>query len=493
MAFTKNEIIIAVRTEGATKTKADLAALEKQMPGLTKAQIINSKGIGKLTQTTEQWTKKGKSWQLQNVKIVSGLRQFRMEMLGVMFFGMGMTRFFGDMTKGAMDWLGIGELFQTSLNLIALEGLMPMSDGIYASIEALLELPQATKQSIGELMVWGQVGGLVLQTVGAMILGLSSLAMAFPAAAGPAAIALSALLLKIEPLLNVLPGMEGIGPAIKGAAIAVAAAGALKTGEQIIKYGKIIFGEGEVTKDVWNDTEVGMKSNFGAAYRGLIGGALLIGGAISFSQASVTPSVLDDVLAGAQTIFGASFLATSFGMKGKQAALFGIGATLIIASASGTPGLFSDTEMSLGIAGILWSRGLGKWILPIEISFFVGREIGKYVGGATYENVGRGFMGWASNTPGIKEIVSLFSILGGGPSLQYGGIVPGKMNEPIPIIAHGGERFMGIHGGNESSTVVFSPNITLNGGNISAADLSKVKQILIEDLRREVSGLRVRI
>ena len=51
---------------------------------------------------------------------------------------------------------------------------------------------------------------------------------------------------------------------------------------------------------------------------------------------------------------------------------------------------------------------------------------------------------------------------GGGvppPSMQHGGIVPGAIGEPVPIIAHGGERFLGVGAGAGGDTYQFNfPN-----------------------------------
>lgn len=79
--------------------------------------------------------------------------------------------------------------------------------------------------------------------------------------------------------------------------------------------------------------------------------------------------------------------------------------------------------------------------------------------------------GWAALLGGIAAagaaIAGLagFGLLGGGgkpkpfppppgggeygaaPSMQYGGVVPGRLGQPMPVLAHGGERFLGPRGG----------------------------------------------
>ena len=191
----------------------------------------------RVTNSTQVWNKRAKEWQTTQETVTKGAKRFQMEQLGVMFLGMGMANTFGSMTAGAVGWLGIGDMFQTSLNLIALEGLLPMSEGIYTAIDGLMKLPIETKKSIGEMMLFGQVGGIAFQTIGALVLGLSSLAQAFPAAMGPAGIAIGGLLTKMAPLFGTIPGFEFLETAIEGVGAAVGVAGVvttIKTGAEIV-------------------------------------------------------------------------------------------------------------------------------------------------------------------------------------------------------------------------------------------------------------------
>ena len=40
------------------------------------------------------------------------------------------------------------------------------------------------------------------------------------------------------------------------------------------------------------------------------------------------------------------------------------------------------------------------------------------------------------------------------PSMQYGGVVPGAIGQPVPIMAHGGERYLGAKGGSLGKTEI---------------------------------------
>lgn len=69
------------------------------------------------------------------------------------------------------------------------------------------------------------------------------------------------------------------------------------------------------------------------------------------------------------------------------------------------------------------------------------------------------------------------------PSMQYGGIVPGPIGQPVPIIAHGGEQFLGV-GADGSRTVNINVG-TLIGDEISLRRFARqIKQVLGEEDRR---------
>jgi len=79
--------------------------------------------------------------------------------------------------------------------------------------------------------------------------------------------------------------------------------------------------------------------------------------------------------------------------------------------------------------------------------------------------------------------------LGGTTPKQYGGIVPGRFGEPVPIIAHGGERFSGIHGEyGGSPNINFSPtyNITVSDAREFESMIKTNNTEMIAELKRMV-------
>lgn len=51
---------------------------------------------------------------------------------------------------------------------------------------------------------------------------------------------------------------------------------------------------------------------------------------------------------------------------------------------------------------------------------------------------------------------------GSAPSMQYGGIVPGPIGQPVPIIAHGGERYLGVRNSSAPAVAQVSRSVTRN-------------------------------
>jgi hypothetical protein len=73
--------------------------------------------------------------------------------------------------------------------------------------------------------------------------------------------------------------------------------------------------------------------------------------------------------------------------------------------------------------------------------------------------------------------------------MQYGGIVPGAIGRPVPIIAHGGEEFLGVQNIGRSSVGMTMNVGLLPGDDVTLRRLARVfKDVLGEDTRRTSFG-----
>jgi len=88
--------------------------------------------------------------------------------------------------------------------------------------------------------------------------------------------------------------------------------------------------------------------------------------------------------------------------------------------------------------------------------------------------------------PIVKTVTTVYrTVTQRIPSFQYGGVVPGPIGAPVPIIAHGGERFLG------PSTAFGNINVNVNVPAISSAvDETRAGEIIGEAIRYKLSRLQ---
>ena len=106
----------------------------------------------------------------------------------------------------------------------------------------------------------------------------------------------------------------------------------------------------------------------------------------------------------------------------------------------------------------------------------------------------------AGAVAGLKKLMDSFEmpeivtdIAGAGvpiPSAQFGGIIPGPLGRPVPIIAHGGEQFLGVGGVGGGGSSVVNINVgLLPGDDMTIRKVARmVKEALGENSRRNTFG-----
>ena len=108
-------------------------------------------------------------------KTTHGMRGFRMEMLGIMFFGMAMKKMFGGLLKTSLGWTGIMELLSMTLGVLFLPVALQLLDIFLPLFEWLMNLSDNTKLWIGWLVVLGFIIGTIIMVVGMLALGIGSI------------------------------------------------------------------------------------------------------------------------------------------------------------------------------------------------------------------------------------------------------------------------------------------------------------------------------
>lgn len=112
-------------------------------------------------------------------KSTHGMRGFKMEMLGVMFFGMSLVRVFNGLIKTSLDWMGVTEIFTTTLGILFLPVAELLLDWALMFLEWVGNLTEDQKKLIGTFVLLGIAIGGILMIFGTLALGIGSVIMAF--------------------------------------------------------------------------------------------------------------------------------------------------------------------------------------------------------------------------------------------------------------------------------------------------------------------------
>ncbi len=209
--------------------------------------------------------------------LTHGLRGFRMEMLGVMFFGLMLQQTFLGFLQPVMEAYGVFDLF----NVMLLTVFLPIMDLLFPVLlkvmEYFMNLPESTKLLIGVMVVLGAIFGTILFTIGSFALGIGSLIQGF-ALLGPAFAGTGAL--------------AGLAAIPLGAIIAI-----------IVALIAVVFGAWLAWKENFMNMQAwvaliweGIKNIFGGAFDIIMGIVDIFTGLFEGD--------LDKVLAGCQRVFG---------------------------------------------------------------------------------------------------------------------------------------------------------------------------------------------
>ncbi len=104
-----------------------------------------------------------------------GLKGFRMAMLGVMFFGMAMSRLFTNMLKPVENVFGVQKLWADMLTVVFLPIMSQLMPLFIQFVQFMMNLPDPVKKAIGVFVLLGAIFGKILFIVGTLALGLGSL------------------------------------------------------------------------------------------------------------------------------------------------------------------------------------------------------------------------------------------------------------------------------------------------------------------------------
>ena len=257
----------------------------------------------------------------------ASMRDINFEFLGVMFFGQNVAKVFGDMLKPALDLFGVMDLWSLTLKLTFLPVIEQIFPWLLKMMNAFMDMPDGIKLVIGAIAVLGFVFGSIVGTIGTLVLGIQSVAIAFTGAIVP----LTTFTTVATTALGVIGTLAGIGLIGIGITILV----------------------GSMTEDglqIWNDIAAGVALGLGL---GLVTGAGILG-TIGLTGAAISFAV------------GIDLLFDSLKRPGMQIMQDLIAGFLIGAGLAAAAGLIAGSmTVALGVATIT---------IPLAIVFAVGLD-----------------------------------------------------------------------------------------------------------------------
>ena len=198
---TKQKLKEALMTRQAIMAKTKVAKDEigvtnKKIASANDERIANQSAWQTLRMNTKEhgeWVKKGGKFNRTGSQIVSktrmmtqGMKGFKMEMLGVMFFGMNLQKTFGGMLQPALQLVGALDLLRVMFELLFLPISLVLLDAFLPVMDFFTNLPEGVKLAIGGLVLLLSIIGMVLFLVGSLALGIGSLMALFAGIGGTA-------------------------------------------------------------------------------------------------------------------------------------------------------------------------------------------------------------------------------------------------------------------------------------------------------------------
>lgn len=153
-----------------------------------------------------------------------GMRGFRMEALGVMFFGMMMQKMFMNLLQPVMEAFGVFDIFRLMLLTLFLPIMEMIFPFLLAMMEWFMDLPDPVKKAIGIFVILGLIFGTIIMIIGQFALGVGSLILMFAAGFGWIIGVVGAFIAVFAGIILIVKGVamifkkkfEGIGLVIMG-------------------------------------------------------------------------------------------------------------------------------------------------------------------------------------------------------------------------------------------------------------------------------------
>lgn len=174
------EAVISKFQQQMESAKTSLQGAQKSVKGFSKVMQLPLEDFRTLYPAMGKITNAGARLGMRFRWMTHGLRGFRMEMLGVMFFGMAMQRMFLGFLQPVMEAYGVFDLFQMMMLMLFLPIMEQIFPILLSIMEWFMNLPEPVKMAIGVFVIIGAIIGTLIMLFGTLALGLGSLIQGIP-------------------------------------------------------------------------------------------------------------------------------------------------------------------------------------------------------------------------------------------------------------------------------------------------------------------------
>jgi len=210
------QAVTAGFAKGLNRAQAQLKTVGKNMQGF--GQVMNTplkqfkemKGrMGALTTSGGRFAKGIRT-------MTHGMRGFRMEALGVMFFGMMMQRMFLGLLQPVMEAFGVFDIFRLMLLTLFLPVMEMIFPFLLKIMEWFMDLPPGVQKAIGIFVVLGVIFGTILMVIGQFTLGIGSLILMFGFFGSTISFIIGIIAAVIVVIIGIALVVKGVAMIIKG-------------------------------------------------------------------------------------------------------------------------------------------------------------------------------------------------------------------------------------------------------------------------------------
>ncbi len=174
------DIVVRVSEKGVVKLKALLDLRDN----LEKVQRAGGNVDRSLARVDKRISKMGAGTK----ELALQFGRFKFEMLGVLFFGMSISRMFGGMLKPSFDLIGIFDDLNFILGVAFLGTTQKVSEGLLVLSLGFLDLDEDIREMIGDIILVIAAFGFMITAWAIVKLGLASLATALGTTQGAIAL-----------------------------------------------------------------------------------------------------------------------------------------------------------------------------------------------------------------------------------------------------------------------------------------------------------------